>query len=154
MKRETYAAARTVSPALHAYFARHRAEAIRRGQEQLAPLPDAETIEAVIDAAFWASLRREEGYEPRISLAFLSREEALHPLILERPLPLSPAALTRVAPAVERPGIHLGVGETPMSLAAGEPLAPIRFCALWVEWPRPACLWVSIIVAREPVMSS
>jgi len=109
MKRETYAAARTVSPALHAYFARHRADAIRRGEEHLAPLPDAETIEAVIDAAFWASLRREEGYEPRISLAFLSREEALHPIILERPLPLSPAALTRVAPAVERPGIHLGV---------------------------------------------
>jgi hypothetical protein len=109
VKREAYAAARTVSPALHAYFARHRADAIRRGEEHLAPLPDAETIEAVIDAAFWASLRREEGYEPRISLAFLSREEALHPLILERPLPLSPAALTRVAPAVERPGIHLGV---------------------------------------------
>ena len=109
MKREAYAAARTVSPTLHAYFARHRAEAIRRGQEHLAPLPDAETIEAVIDAAFWASLRREEGYEPRISLAFLSRQEALHPLILERPLPLGPGALTRVAPAVERPGIHLGV---------------------------------------------
>jgi hypothetical protein len=109
MKREAYAAARTVSPTLHAYFARHRAEAIRRGDEHLAPLPDAETIEAVIDAAFWASLRREEGYEPRISLAFLSRQEALHPLILERPLPLSPGALTRVAPAVERPGIHLGV---------------------------------------------
>jgi hypothetical protein len=109
MKREAYAAARTISPALHAYFARHHAEAIRRGQDHLAPLPDAETIEAVIDAAFWASLRREEGYEPRISLAFLSQEEALHPIILERPLPLSPTVLTRVAPAVERPGIHLGV---------------------------------------------
>jgi hypothetical protein len=75
----------------------------------LAPLPEAETIEAVIDAAFWASLRREEGYSPRISLAFLSREEAGHPLILERPLELSPGALTRVSPAVERPGVHLGV---------------------------------------------
>src|SRR5687768_12794626 len=32
-------------------------------------MPDAETIEAVIEAAFWASLRREEGYTPRISLA-------------------------------------------------------------------------------------
>jgi hypothetical protein len=109
MKREAYAAARTVSPMLHAYFARRRAEAIRRGQENLAPLPEAETIEAVIDAAFWASLRREEGYAPRISLAFLSPEEAVHPLIFERPLPLDPGALTRVALAVERPGIHLGV---------------------------------------------
>src|SRR5437879_3532403 len=109
MKREAYAAARTVSPALHAYFAHHRAEAIRRGREHLAPLPEAETIEAVIDAAFWASLRREEGYVPRISLAFLSPEDAVHPLMFERPLPLDPSTLTRVAPAVERPGIHLGV---------------------------------------------
>src|SRR5260370_38644567 len=108
MKREAYAAARTISPKLHAYFARHRAEAIGRGQSHLAPLPEAETIEAVIDAAFWASLRREEGYVPRISLAFLSPQEALHPLILDRPLPLDPGALTRVAPAVERPGVHLG----------------------------------------------
>jgi len=109
MKREAYAAARTVSPILHAYFARHRAEAILRGQQHLAPLPEAETIEAVIDAAFWASLRREEGYVPRISLAFLSPGEAVHPLMFERPLPLDPSALTRVALAVERPGIHLGV---------------------------------------------
>jgi len=109
MKRETYAAARNISPKLHAYFARHREAAIRLGQEHLAPLPDAETIEAIIDAAFWASLRREEGYPPRISLAFLAREDAGHPLILERVLPLSPGALTRVAPAVERPGVHLGV---------------------------------------------
>lgn len=109
MKRDPYAAARTVSPKLHAYFARHRDEAVRRGQEHLAPLPDAETIEAIIDAAFWASLRREEGFPPRISLAFLSREEAGHPLILERLLPLTPAALTRVSPAVESPGVHLGV---------------------------------------------
>jgi hypothetical protein len=109
MKREAYAAARTIAPKLHAYFARHREEAIRRGQENLAPLPDADTIEAVIDAAFWASLRREEGYSPRISLAFLSWEEAGHPLIFERPLPFGPGALTRVAPAVERPGVHLGV---------------------------------------------
>ncbi len=109
LKREAYAAARTISPKLHAYFARHRQEAIRRRQDQLASLPDAETIEAIIDAAFWASLRREEGHSPRVSLAFLSPEEAGHPLVLERLLPLSPDALTRVAPAVESPGLHLGV---------------------------------------------
>src|SRR2546426_2599271 len=109
MKREAYAAARTVSPKVQAYFAHHHAEAMRRGQEHLASLPDAETIEAVIDAAFWASLRREEGYVPRISLALLSPEQAMHPLMFERPLPLDPGALTRVALAVERPGIHLGV---------------------------------------------
>jgi hypothetical protein len=109
MKREAYAAARSISPRLHAYFARHRKEALRRGETHLAPLPDAATIEAIIDAAFWASLRREEGYMPRISLAFLSREEAGYPLLFEHPLLLDANSLTRVAPAVERPGIHLGV---------------------------------------------
>jgi hypothetical protein len=109
MKGEAYPAARAVAPKLQAYFTRHREAAVRSGGTHLAPLPDTETIEAIIDAAFWASLRREEGYEPRISLAFLPPEQALHPLILARPLGLDPDALTRVAPAVESPGIHLGV---------------------------------------------
>src|SRR5437016_2763549 len=142
MKREAYAAARTVSPALHAYFARHRADAIRRAEENLAPLPDAETIEAVIDAAFWASLRREEGYEPRISLAFLSRDEALHPLILERPLPLSPGALTRVAPAVERPGIHLGVWRNQDELCVWGTTRTIPVLCFVVEVAAPGLLVV------------
>ena len=109
MKREAYAAARTITPRLHAYFARHREEAVAAGQHCVAALPDPETIEALIDVAFWASLRREEGYSPKISLALLAPDETPHPLLLERPLPLGPDALTRVAPAVERPGIHLGV---------------------------------------------
>jgi hypothetical protein len=109
MKREAYAAARTVAPTVHAYFSRRLALALSDDQQQLASLPAAETIEAVIDAAFWASLRREEGYTPRISLAFLSPEEAVHPLVFARALTLTPEALTRIAPAVERPGIHLGI---------------------------------------------
>ena len=108
MKREAYPAARTISPKVQAYFARHAAGARHRSQGR-ATVPDAETIQAVIDAAFWASLRREEGYTPRISLALLPPEDTAHPLIFGRRLPLHPATLTRVAPAVERPGIHLGV---------------------------------------------
>src|SRR2546429_8153612 len=102
MKREASPAARAISPKVQAYFARHAADG--RQSQGRATVPDAETIEAIIDAAFWASLRREEGYTPRISLAFLSLEEATHPLIFQRPLPLHPAILTRVGPAVERPG--------------------------------------------------
>ena len=71
--------------------------------------PDERTLEAIIDAAFWASLRREEGYAPKISLAYLPPEQAGRPLIFERPLALGASALARVAPAVERAGIHLGV---------------------------------------------
>src|ERR1035438_7942068 len=74
-----------------------------------APLPAAAAIEAIIEAAFWASLRREEGYTPRISLAFVAPEMVEWPLMFERRLPLAAQPLTRLAPAVERPGIHLGV---------------------------------------------
>ncbi|PYQ98067.1 MAG: hypothetical protein DMF96_12180 [Acidobacteria bacterium] len=104
-----YPAARVVAPTVHAHFARHADEAHRRGRITAGPPPDADTIEAIIDAAFWASLRREESYVPKISLAFMPPDAARHPLVFERPLPLAPGALVKVAPAVERAGIHLGV---------------------------------------------
>ena len=104
-----YPAARAVSTTVQSHFARLRAAAREHGTQQLAPQPDDQTVEAIIDAAFWASLRREESYLPKISLAFLPPEQAGQPLRFERSLPLTPAALSRLAPAVERPGIHLGV---------------------------------------------
>ena len=104
-----YPAARLVAPKVASHFVRHSRDAAARGDLPTAPLPDAETIEALIDAAFWASLRREEIYVPKISLAYVPPDVAPHPLMLERPLPLSAAALVKVAPAVERAGIHLGV---------------------------------------------
>src|ERR1700676_5313876 len=104
-----YTAARAIAPRVEAHFARLLAAERSSPILRQASLPDAEAIEAIIDAAFWASLRREEGYVPKISLALLSPEQAVHPLIFERALALKPNALARVAPAVERPGIHLGV---------------------------------------------
>jgi hypothetical protein len=104
-----YPAARIVSPKVHAYFTRQRAETGAGGKGRVATLPDAGAIQAIVDAAFWASLRREEGFIPKISLAFVSPEETKSALLFERPLPLDPGVLTKIAPAVERPGIHLGV---------------------------------------------
>lgn len=109
MSRQAYPAAHAVAPRLHAYFAHRHQESSLRGLPDLAPVPDTTTIERLIDAAFWASLRREEGYMPKISLAFLSPEQAETPLTFEQPLAVDPDTLTRVAPAVERSGIHLGV---------------------------------------------
>jgi hypothetical protein len=103
-----YPAARAYAPRLEAHFARHAA-ARPPGAAGRTPLPDARAIEALVDAAFWASLQREEGYEPEISLAFLPPQLATRPLLFAKPLPLGPRALARLAPAVERPGIHLGV---------------------------------------------
>jgi hypothetical protein len=105
----TYQAARAVAATVESHFAYHLAAARHRGEPGLAPPPSAQAIEAVIDAAFWASLRREEGHSPKISLAFLPPEQAGQPLIFERRFDLTPNVLTKLGPAVERPGIHLGV---------------------------------------------
>jgi len=109
MNERAYAVARLVAPRLYARFSSHRQLDSRGGSVAIETIPDVATIEAMIDTAFWASLRREEAYVPKISLAFLSPVDTEHPLVLERSLPLDPAVLTRVSPAVERPGIHLGV---------------------------------------------
>jgi len=105
----TYEAARAVAPIVENHFARHLAAARQRGETELASAPDARTIEAIIDATFWASFRREEGNFPKISLAFLPPDQAEQALLFEQPLQLTSAVLTKLAPAVERAGIHLGV---------------------------------------------
>jgi len=128
MSQGAYAVARAVAPRIHAHFTEHL-DAVQGDRTQLASVPDAAAIEAMIDAAFWASLRREESYTPKISLAYLTPEQSAHPLLLERQLPLDPAALTRVAPAVERPGIHLGVARTGGELRVwGMARAVPRYC--------------------------
>lgn len=105
----TYQAASMAAPQIEEHFKRHHAEARRRGEHDLAPLPDAHSIAAIIDATFWASFRPEEGRFPKISLAYLPPEEAGQPLMFEHPLPLTTGVLAKLAPAVEQPQIHLGV---------------------------------------------
>jgi hypothetical protein len=100
-----YSAARAFAPRIEDHFRRHAADPDLSG----APPADARSIESLIDAAFWASLQREEGYAPEISLALLPPGRAVRPLMFASALPLGPRALARLAPAVERPGIHLGV---------------------------------------------
>lgn len=109
MSKPTYQAASAVAPTIESHFDRYIREARESGETELAVPPTAETIEAIIDATFWASFRPEEGRFPKISLAYLSPEEAKQPLMFERPLPLTRSVLTKLAPAVERPEIHLGV---------------------------------------------
>src|SRR5205085_12129851 len=105
----TYQAANTVAPIVEAHFARNLAEARKLGEDNLAPQPDAQSIAAIINATFWASFRPEEGRFPKISLAYLPPEQARQPMLFEHPLPLTVGVLTKLAPAVERPEIHLGV---------------------------------------------
>jgi hypothetical protein len=72
-------------------------------------MPDARTIETMIDVTFWASLRREEGYSPKVSMAYLPPEKSRQPIIFKQKLPLEVRHVTKLAPAVERPGIQLGI---------------------------------------------
>ncbi|NOT45191.1 MAG: hypothetical protein HOP14_11370 [Acidobacteria bacterium] len=109
MQGPAYPPARQVAPRIHEHFSRRSAELLQRAGEPPATVPDQVDIEELISAAFWSSLRREEGTPPRVSLAFLTPEQSGHPLLFERPLRLLPELLTRVAPGVDRAGIHVGV---------------------------------------------
>jgi len=123
MPSPAYAVAGAVAPTVAEHLQLHRAalppQAPNQPPREL--LPEASHIETLVDVAFWASVRREEGYIPKISLAFLRPVPEVCPLVFEQPLPLDPAALTRLAAAVERPGIHLGVWPASAGASAGQP---------------------------------
>jgi hypothetical protein len=108
----TYPAARAVATRVLHRLQRHPAQGSQsHPAEKMAPIPAVDVIEAMVEAGFWASLRREEGRTPLLSLAFVGLRQAPGALVLEHAVELSPEPLTRLAPAVERPGIHLGVWE-------------------------------------------
>ena len=54
MPEPTYATARAVAGSVQAHFSSHLKIARDRGRTDLAPEPDIEVIETMIDAAFWA----------------------------------------------------------------------------------------------------
>ena len=142
MTEPAYPAARVVAPKIAAHFAHHLEDANRRGFITRMTPPDADTIEAIIDAAFWASLRREESYVPKISLALLPPDAADHPLRFEQPLPLQTDKLVKLAPAVERPGIHLGVWRNELGLYVWGTVRAIPALAMVVEVAAPGLLVV------------
>lgn len=142
INRATYQAAKLVSQDIEAHFAKHLQEANAKGEVDLAPQPPARVIEAIIDAAFWSSLRKEEGHSPRISIAFLPPEQAGKPLLFENQLSLNANTLTKLAPGVERGGIHIGVWHDGHSLHIwGTTLSIPNYC-LVVDVPEPGLLVV------------
>src|SRR5215467_787951 len=95
----SYPAARIVAKRLEARIASSTAY-----KNSDSPKPDSAVVEEIITTAFWASLRREEGRAPRISLAFLPPEMSVRPLQFNGRVRLEPNMLSRIAPAVEKPG--------------------------------------------------
>ena len=142
MSGPAYPAARIVAPKVAAHFAHHAEEARRRGRPAAIAPPDADTIEAIIDAAFWASLRREEGYIPKISLTLLPPDAARHPLMFETPLALEADKLVKVAPAVERAGIHLGIWRRGQGLYVWGTVRTVPAQSIVVEVAAPGLLVV------------
>jgi hypothetical protein len=105
----TYSAASAAAEVVESFYARLASSAKDRDASAAKGIPETAAIAAIVDAAFWASLRQEEARFPKLSLAYLSPDRAGQPVLFERSLALAPDPLTRLAPAVERPGIHLGV---------------------------------------------
>lgn len=103
-----YAAAPLVAGKLEAHFVKYARESVLPTDRQ-AILPDKQTIETIVDTAFWASLQREEGHSPKVSLAYLPPEQAGRTMMFEEPLPLNPRTLTKLSPGVKFSGGHLGV---------------------------------------------
>jgi Probable sensor domain DACNV len=108
MQQPVYPTPRGIAQRLETYFAELFARCELRPRARV-EVPDAESISAIIEAGFWASLKREEGYPPKISLAYISPESAALAMRFERPLELAARPLVKLAPAVERPEIHLGI---------------------------------------------
>jgi len=138
----TYQAASSAAPAIESHFARLLSTAAQMGEKDLAPEPPLKVIEAIMDVAFWASLRREEGRSPKISLAYLPPLLAGQPLVFEERLLLTPHLLTRLAPAVERSGIHLGIWDEGGELYVWGTTRSIPDCCFVLEVVEPGLLVV------------
>lgn len=94
----------------------------------------------MVDAAFWASLQQEEGRSPKISLAFVPADVPSTRLNLDPPIPLAPRSLGKLAPAVERPGVHLGIGREDDGLVVWGALRTIPPYRLVIEVVSPGLI--------------
>jgi hypothetical protein len=138
--RSTYQAAATVAPVIERHFSQLLATAVQQGENDLAPAPTLKVISSAIDVAFWASLRKEEGRSPKISLAYLPPLLAGQPLVFEERILLTPYVLTKLAPAVERSGIHLGVWDEDGELYVWGTTRVIPDCCFVLEVIEPGLL--------------
>jgi hypothetical protein len=136
-----YPAAAVAAPWIRAYFERHHALE-SRPDRPVAPVPEEHAIESLVDTMFWTSLRREEGYIPKLSLAYVPPDHGASSMLFERPLPLTSSSLVKIAPVVERAGIHLGVWSHDGDLCAWGTTHAIPPLCLVVEVVEPGLLVV------------
>jgi hypothetical protein len=114
MTTRVYGAGASIVEKVLAYFSRQdetHTWGLRLGGRvsEVAVAPRREDLELMINAAFWASLHSHEGRQVRISMAYLAPEQSGQPFRFRQPLAVVADDLVKVAPAVERPHIHLGI---------------------------------------------
>ena len=128
---------RVIATRAHDYFVRHREQLGKTSRTIVASVASIDAIEAAIDAAFRTSLRREEGYIPRLSLAILAPEEAVQPLMFEEALSLTAGSLANLSPGVARAGLHVGVWNIHDQLYAWGTIRslPISCCVIEIAAP-------------------
>ena len=105
-------------------------------------MPDVAALESLMNTVFWTSLRREEGFVPKLSLAYVPPADNAYSMRFEHPMPLSSQTLAKVAPVVERAGIHLGVWANGADLYAWGTTRSIPPLGLVLEIVEPALLVV------------
>lgn len=98
-----------ISEVVTEHLQKYHKDALMKDDQNLAPIPSRERIAEMTDTTFWASLGKEEGRSPKISIAYVAPEMVDKPLIFVKKLPFTTNSLIKLAPAVERSGIHLGV---------------------------------------------
>src|SRR6185437_6838355 len=135
----TYQAAAIASPAIASHFEKLLAAALLQGGNNLAPEPSAKVIESIIDVTFWASLRREEGRSPKISLAYLPPLLAGQPLIFEERILLTPYVLTSWRLLSNAPGSTWVFGTRTASCMFGAPPVPYPIVVLYWRLLNRAC---------------
>ena len=110
MSDPAYPVARAVAADVRAHFERHIAAARRLGRREVADAPDVGVIESIIDAAFWAEPATRGRHDAEDLAGVPAARPRRSPADLRiAPAASAPSALAKLAPAVERPGIHLGV---------------------------------------------
>ena len=143
MTEPAYPAARIVAPKVEAHFAHHAEEARRRGRgwasrRRLTPTRSRRSSTPRSGRACAAK----RATSPRSRSRFCRPRPRSIPLLFERPLPLEPGALVKVAPAVERAGIHLGVWRNDQGLYVWGTVRAIPALCLVVEVAAPGLLVV------------
>jgi hypothetical protein len=149
MNGPAYPRGRLAAQKAHEYFSRYRDQIPDTSRERIASVPSADVIEAVIDAAFWASLRRQEGYVPRLSLAILDPEQARQPLWFANGFPPTPDNLAKVSPAGVRPGLHIVVSRCRDELCVWGTVRSLPMGCCVIEIAAPGLLVIKQYVRKQ-----